>query len=80
MRGQADRVVVLLSGRARADGLQFFREFSRKRRRADPLWQKPRDESVGVATKKIGVGMGDAESSRAGHGMAAEEKRPLAAG
>src|SRR6266403_1273109 len=80
MRGQADGVVMLLCAepeRARADFFQNFHEsgdapvlFSRRRA----------DESVGIATKKIGVGMGDAGEFPAGHGMAAKEERSVSCG
>src|SRR5882724_1913412 len=80
MRGQANGVVMLLRAepeRTRADFFENFHEggdarivFSRGRA----------DESVGVATKKIGVGMGVAGEFPAGHGMAAEEERSIGCG
>jgi len=80
MRGQADGVVVLLRTEPRADVRRLFREFREGRDARILFSRRLADESVGVSTKKIGVGMGDAGEFRPAIGWPPRKSGPLAAG
>src|SRR5580765_3842942 len=80
MRGQADGVVVLLRAQPERTRAYFFENLHESGDARIFYSRRRSDESIGVATKEIGVGMGDAGEFPASHGMASEEKRPTGCG
>ena|SRR2546426_1101532 len=80
MRGQADGVVVLLRAEPERTRADFFENLHEGEDARIVFSRRRADESVGVATKKIGVGMCDSGEFPASHGMAAEEKRSVRCG
>src|SRR5216684_5514995 len=77
MRSKADGVIVLRCAEPERPGADFFEDFDKRRDAQLFLQGRCADQRVSIFPEEIGISVRDSREFPSGHGMPAEEERPL---